>query len=375
MRSIAPAAVLSLALLGDALLYLVLPIHTAAFGVSLAWVGVLLAANRLVRIVGYGVIADLARRLGPRRLTLAATGGAIVSTAAYGLAQGAAPLLAARLVWGLSFAALNLTMLAYAVADAARAGRRVGMSRAVSGFGPMLALTVGAWASEPLGPQGVFVALAFVSAAALPVAWTLPDIRAAEAKHRRGRVARPSALDVWAFGLGFAVDGVFVITLSMLLGGLVSASSAVIAGGLLLALRRLVEVLLAPLGGVIGDRFGAGRMMLVFGLVLAAGLALIALGTITPGAVLVVLAHGVLTTIGPVLAAERAPDAHLERLAAFATWRDIGAAAGPLAAGALAETLPLSVLYAGLTLFMLAALLPDVAGLARRSPPGTKDPS
>ena len=375
MRSIAPAAVLSLALLGDALLYLVLPIHTAAFGVSLAWVSVLLAANRLVRIVGYGVIADLARRLGPRRLTLAATGGAIVSTAAYGLAQGAAPLLAARLVWGLSFAALNLTMLAYAVADAARAGRRVGMSRAVSGFGPMLALTVGAWASEPLGPQGVFVALAFVSAAALPVAWTLPDIRAAEAKHRRGRVARPSALDVWAFGLVFAVDGVFVITLSMLLGGLVSASSAVIAGGLLLALRRLVEVLLAPLGGVIGDRFGAGRMMLVFGLVLAAGLALIALGTITPGAVLVVLAHGVLTTIGPVLAAERAPDAHLERLAAFATWRDIGAAAGPLAAGALAETLPLSVLYAGLTLFMLAALLPDVAGLSRRSPPGTKDPS
>lgn len=359
--------------MGDALLYVVLPIQAAQFGVSLAWVGVLLAANRLVRIVGYGTIATLARRLGPRRLALAATTGAILSTAAYGLTHGPAPLLAARLVWGLSFAALNLTMLAYAVADATRAGRRVGMSRAVSGFGPMLALTVGAWLSAPLGPQGIFVALAAATAAALPLAWSLPDLPSAEPQRRRSGIPLPSALDIWAFGLGFAIDGVFVLTLSMLLGGLVSAGSAVVAGGLLLALRRLVEVVLAPLGGVMGDRFGAGRMMLVCGLALCAGLALIAAGAIYSGAVLVVLAHGVLTTIGPVLAAERAPAAHLERLAAFATWRDIGAAAGPLAAGALAETMALPALYAGLTLFMFASLLLDLPGLLRRTNPPAKD--
>jgi len=167
LTAAAPAAVLALALLGDALLYVVLPIHAAAFDVSLAWVGVLLAANRFVRIFGYGVIAVLARDIGVRRLSIAGAIGAVVSTAAYGLASGPAPLLAARVVWGLAFGALNLTMLAYAVADRTRAGRGVGTGRAVSGFGPVLSLTLGAWLVGPLGPQGVFVALAIATVPAV----------------------------------------------------------------------------------------------------------------------------------------------------------------------------------------------------------------
>ena len=39
------SSVLSLALLGDALIYAVLPVYAASFGVSLAMVGILLSAN------------------------------------------------------------------------------------------------------------------------------------------------------------------------------------------------------------------------------------------------------------------------------------------------------------------------------------------
>jgi hypothetical protein len=39
----------SLSLLGDALLYVLLPAHADAFGVSLAMVGFLLAINRIIR--------------------------------------------------------------------------------------------------------------------------------------------------------------------------------------------------------------------------------------------------------------------------------------------------------------------------------------
>ena len=42
---------------GDTLLYLLLPLHHDAFGVTLAEAGLLLAANRLVRIAGYGWVA------------------------------------------------------------------------------------------------------------------------------------------------------------------------------------------------------------------------------------------------------------------------------------------------------------------------------
>ena len=46
--------VLSLSLFGDALLYVILPVHANAFGVSMFMVGLLLAVNRIIRIFAYG---------------------------------------------------------------------------------------------------------------------------------------------------------------------------------------------------------------------------------------------------------------------------------------------------------------------------------
>ena len=56
-----------------------------------------------------------------------------MSTTCYGLDGGEALQIAARILWGISFAALNLGSLAYAVADRANAGKRVGASRGLIG--------------------------------------------------------------------------------------------------------------------------------------------------------------------------------------------------------------------------------------------------
>jgi hypothetical protein len=52
---------LALTIPGDTLLYLLLPLNHAVFGVSLTEAGLLLAANRLVRIAGYGWGGSLLR--------------------------------------------------------------------------------------------------------------------------------------------------------------------------------------------------------------------------------------------------------------------------------------------------------------------------
>jgi predicted MFS family arabinose efflux permease len=354
------ASVLSLALLGDSLLYVVLPLHAAAFGVTFAWVGVLLSANRLVRIFAYGFIADLGRRVGLRALTIAAAVGATISTAAYGLCTGEAALLAARIAWGLSFGALNLTTLAYAVREANRAGQRVGITRSISALGPVLSLSAGAWLVSHAGPQGIFVVLAGITALSIPLAWMLSEpSESGGAAGARGLLPWPSSLDLWAFAVGFAVDGIFVMTLSVLLSGIVSLESAVLTGGLLLATRRAVEVIVGPVGGVMGDRWGAGRLVLLFGVALATGLSSIAAGWVYLGATIVVLAHGVLTTLGPVLVAERNPGHHLARLSVFVTWRDFGAAVGPLAVGLSVALISIEVLYVGLAVLTGAILLLD----------------
>ena len=75
--------------LGDALIYVVLPLYPAAFGVETASVAILLSVNRVIRIVGYGwvspLVAPLRRQHADRRAP--ARRGAL-STLAYGLRPG-----------------------------------------------------------------------------------------------------------------------------------------------------------------------------------------------------------------------------------------------------------------------------------------------
>lgn len=52
------AIVLALCLPSDVLLYLILPMNAEAFGINLTEAGVLLAANRLVRIFGYRYVVN-----------------------------------------------------------------------------------------------------------------------------------------------------------------------------------------------------------------------------------------------------------------------------------------------------------------------------
>src|SRR5437764_5368715 len=117
------AMTLAFGLLGDTVLYLLLPLYAAEFGVSLPEAGVLLAANRLVRIAGYGWVARGYERFGPRAACIAAAFGAASSTLGYSLLSGLALLLIARLLWGLSFAALNIATQALATAEAHGASR------------------------------------------------------------------------------------------------------------------------------------------------------------------------------------------------------------------------------------------------------------
>src|SRR5690606_10621822 len=94
------AITLTLALPGDTLLYLLLPLYAATFGVTLPEAGILLAANRLVRIAGYGWVGRFYAAKGPRAACLLASFGAIASTFLYAVGSGIWLLLIARLMWG-----------------------------------------------------------------------------------------------------------------------------------------------------------------------------------------------------------------------------------------------------------------------------------
>lgn len=149
-------AVIGLGLLGDTLIYAVLPLYHDEWGLSLAMVGVLLSLNRWTRLFANSFVAAIGERVGARNLMIAAAIGSMASTTCYGLDGGAVLQIAARMLWGFSFAALNLASLAYAVSDRANAGKRVGASRGMIGVIQSAAFIGGALLVLAVGPRNVF---------------------------------------------------------------------------------------------------------------------------------------------------------------------------------------------------------------------------
>jgi MFS family permease len=330
--------VLSLSLFGDALIYVILPVHANAFGVSMLMVGFLLAVNRIIRTFAYGLIVELAERIGVKKLCLIAAVTATLSTAGYGWFEGAVLLTLSRMVWGLSFAALLLVTLTYAAVNPAKTGTRIGLSRSVEQVGPLLAMTVGAWLATIVGPRDVFLYLSLATAVSVMLAFGL-DESAQPARIKkpvaRDRIfPRPDSLDMLIFWMGAGIDGVFTVSISLMWAQYVSTEMAILFGGSILAARRLSEMLVAPCSGMIADRFGI-RLPLTSMIALAiAGFAMIGAGLLMQGSIALVLARGALGTLFPAAVARIYPDNKVKALARNQTWRDVGAAAGPLATGA-----------------------------------------
>lgn len=355
---------LALTLTGDQLLYVVLPLQAASFGVSLVWVGILLSANRWIRVLLYGEVARIGNRLGSRRLTILATIGAVLSTLAYAVLDGGPLLLVARIVWGLSFAALNLTTLVYAVGGGPAMGRMIGVNRSLRTLGQAVAAALGGWLAISLGPREAFFAMTALTVIAVPLAWALPRQEPITAQPRppaRGwRYFAPSPYNLLSFGLLLAGEGVFTFTIGLLFREDASTKTALLSAGIAVAARHMVIILISPLSGVIADRFGAYRTMIVSTSFVILGFALIPLDATWTGVIVILLARGVMAVVGPVLVAQRIrtnPDGNvMHALSANATWSDLGAAIGPLLAGFTIGVVSLDVMYAAMAVFLTLLL-------------------
>lgn len=362
------AFVLAVALLGDALLYLVLPVQASAFGVTAVWVGVLLSANRFIRLVLNQALVPVAQRYGLGGLALLGAALAAASTYGYAVLAGGLALLAARLVWGAAYSALRLAQLGFATDAASSSGRMLGWSHAVVQLGPLVAVTAGAYLATLAGPRWAFAALGTLSCAGLLVARGLVRDKAAPPPPAARRLSfRPSPTDPAAFLLAVAADGVFMVTVSaLLLREGHGTQAAIQVGGFVLVARRVAALLLGPVAGRMGDRWGLERLFRVGLGALALGLLAVALGAGAAGLVAVACLMPVAQVLAPGVAAARAtPARRLQVLSSYATWSDLGAAVGAFAGGSLVAAVDVRLLY-GAAAGLVALGLAVEAGLARR---------
>jgi MFS family permease len=186
---------MALSITGDLTLYAVLPNQFDVVGVSLAAVGVLLAANRLIRIPGNVLAGALNDRLHRRPLFLLGLFLGILSTLSYGMVRGLWPLLAGRLLWGLAWSLINVggyTMILDRSTPDDR-GRMTGFYQMAFMLGLALSPVVGGTLTDAVGFHSAVRICAAISAAGLLLAVVaLPETRPPDAHSRPGTgVASP----------------------------------------------------------------------------------------------------------------------------------------------------------------------------------------
>jgi MFS family permease len=353
--------------MGDSTLYTVLPTHTAEAGIPLASVGIILGANRAVRLLTNGPTGLAYDRWSRRWLFMPALFIGALSTALYAATRGFWPLLAGRLLWGLAWSGIwvgGTTIVLDVTTDQDR-GRLTGLYQIWFFLGAGFSALAGGVLTDQLGytaAMGIGAGLTTLGGLA---AWIwLPETRGARqpgteplAKSSGPRLLANRSLWVAASAQGvnrFVTAGVLSATMGLLVQERLGAAGPFLGvatvTGLLLAGRMSLSMLAAPLSGMASDRLGGRWRVSAWTLAIGtAGMALVAqsaLGVILAGIALNAVASGgvqVLTTAltGDLVSQEQRGRA----IGLLHTTGDLGSALGPPVAYALIPWVGLPGVY------------------------------
>lgn len=407
-------AAVALSLTGDLTLYAVLANQRDVVGISLAMVGVLLGVNRLVRIPGNILSGALNDRAGygivsRRRLFLLGLLLGTLSTLSYGSVHGFLPMLLARMLWGTSWALINVTGYSMVLdwSTAADRGRMIGFYQMAYMLGLTISPVLGGTLTDALGFRAAVRICAAVSAFGLVLAAVaLPETSLPVAQPGRiwnglTRQRLAERLVTWRLRLQpasagvdrrilsasyiylliyFVNSGVLMSTIALYLGRRWGTSISVgglmigvaSLAGVLLALRASLGILAGPLAGALSDwlhdRWPVVRGGILLGVVGFIVLLLPAgMWAVPFGVALVALSAGALITVLPAIVGDLAASGRRGvTIGGLATAGDIGSATGPLVAYALAVILDLRWVY------LLCAVALTTGLLATVGQPGRK---
>lgn len=150
------ALITAFALIGDSMLYIVLPVYWKEIGLSSIWeVGLLLSINRFIRIPLAPVVWWLYRYIPMKTGVLIAILIASVTTILYGM-SGFWPLLICRCAWGLAWTLLRMSgMRVLAEIDEGSQGHLTGLYNGLYRLGSLFGMLFGGILASLIGFQSM----------------------------------------------------------------------------------------------------------------------------------------------------------------------------------------------------------------------------
>ena len=361
----------ALSLMGDQAMYVILPtcyetlLTPISFTAPLAWtlspalqVGILLSANRWIRMVTNHLAEWLVHHFHPTLLFVGMLGLGALTTASYGVWPFFWVLLIARGGWGLCWSIIRQVGIMTAVDASSRenAAAMVGFYNGLARFGSVVAMLIGGWLFDSVGWRMCFWIIAGVTAMGMfPAAIARRKINHHESEFRLQRDMAVPRGTLWpllicGFVLGSAGAGVIASTMGKILkdgfGDALTIGQMTIrvatVTGIFLAGRHAINTFGGPALGALADRMGHRRSIYVFfglGVLILVVMLGLSFFITQPAVMLVLLTLTVLffsccTLLSVTMNAE-ASRCGSKAYARYVSAEDGGSAAGPLLGWAL----------------------------------------
>ncbi|WP_176222122.1 MFS transporter [Tuberibacillus sp. Marseille-P3662] len=375
------ALITAVCLLGDAMLYIVLPVYWQTFGLTALWqVGILLSLNRFVRLPLNPIIGWFYHQFSKRTGIIIAVILAALTTSSYGFLHGFWILALARCLWGVAWSLLRLGgfLTVIDTATEQNRGELVGTYNGLWGLGQLGGMLTGGIVADLIGITPMTTCFALLALMSLP--WVFRHVPAEKVVHEEhAESGRPRLMHIFripqviiVMAAGFIVAmvffGVYGSTLSRLTETLhgndihlwmVTLGAASLAG-CLQALKWGWDPVLAPMIGKLTDgRMGRHRLFVIalsaagIGFVLAASITNLWLWLVV--IMMIQLFATALGTLNDTIASDTATRyGKVVTMTTYTVVLDVGAAVGPTLAYALGGWLGLPMLYILLGGFMIA---------------------
>ncbi|RJQ59219.1 MAG: MFS transporter [Desulfobacteraceae bacterium] len=349
---------LSVVTLGDSLLYAILPSYYPHLGLAPFQVGILLSINRWVRL-STNHLAEYCYRRYPSDLwvVFAFLTGSIV-TAAYGLSDLFIVLLAARILWGISFSFLRQAgiMTAVNAGEQERIGERIGYYHGINSSVRTVGIFLGGLCHDIAGFAATLIGAGILSLVTLPLGYlSQRGIHAFAPVHPAGVAAESGSgtgdrmgrfrLIACGFVMGVVGAGMIISSLGLVLKTRIGNSFEILgypAGiatltSFILGLRWFIDAMGSPLLGAATDRIGrqeTARLLFPFNAVMLLAISMVE--SIFPLLLLLFMYFICATALGTLLSAQAGQNG-TRSVASFATATDLGASLGPLIAWGILE--------------------------------------
>ncbi len=373
------ASAVALSLLGDQALYAVLPIHFKALHLFPYQVGILLSANRWIRLITNHLAERIITRADTKWVMPLVLLVSALLCVIYGIGYRFPVLLGARLLWGFCWSFLRqigiMTSIASTITKSA--GKAVGYYTGISRIGSIAGCFIGALLFDIAGYRSTFILFGVLTLLGAPLGYaSQKNIQTkkstSEPTTGSDNNGAKGLLVFFGFVVGCVGPGLVFSTLGFILndqfGGTIRTGTVMVGvatiNGLLLALRHIIGTLGAPFFGAFVDWIGHRKGTFIC--FTASTLCLFA--AMTPRGQLLLLSMIVLffisAAIAMVLLSTQAGTQGAKVYASFATALDLGAAVGPIVGWTLLEFISIptlsfalgGILYAVATLFSIRQL-------------------